>query len=208
MNESFATPVRDALHEPMSATQRAILDQRVERALTASPRSSRRRLPIRRSVLLAAMLLLLLPTIFVVGAAILSTEDPNGLASAQAFRAELEAAKGVVPLPTGRAWPDHLAVQDDSGSYSRGGARSWVEINAVCIWFDDWLDAQTAGDPVRSRTDAGAIADIPSWPSWRSPFWTQSVRDHLQPLIADVASGREQPIRDEIALNCDWLAQP
>ncbi|MDA8203691.1 MAG: hypothetical protein M0Z49_13200 [Chloroflexi bacterium] len=207
MHEPFAARVRDALQEPLSTAQRATLDQRIEQALMASPGRSRR-LPIRRSVLLAAALLVLLPTVFAVGAAILSTEDPYGLASAQEYQAELEAAKGVVPLPAGRTWPDHLAVQDGSGSYSRGGARSWVEINAVCIWFDDWRDAQAAGDSVRTRSDAAAIAAIPSWPSWQSPFWTQSVRDHLQPLIAAVAAGREQPIRDEITLNCGWLAQP
>ena len=76
------------------------------------------------------------------------------------------------------------------------------------MWRHDWRAARTARDPIRIRTDAAAIAAIPTWQSWRNPFWTQSVRDHLQPLIAAVAAGREQPIRDEIDLNCDWLAQP
>jgi hypothetical protein len=202
MNDgSFEQRLSEALAVPMSSVQRTALDDRMQELLAKPSPRTVRRLPVRRSLLLAAVLLLLLPTVFAVGAAILSTEDPFGLAEAPEARAELEAAKAQVPLPAGRNWPAYLKI-DQSAAYSRGGQRAWVEIVAVCIWFDEWVDARDASNAQRETIAAETIAAIPTWPSWRSPFWTDSVLDHLRPLITAVRDGREQPIRQEIKLNC------
>lgn len=195
-----------ALGMPMTATARVALDARVQGAIAASSPVRRTRLPFRRSLVLAVVLLAL-PTVLV-GAAILSTEDPNGLATPAEFATELDVAKAAVPLPGGREWPAFLRVDGQAGAYSRGGGRSWVEAVATCEWFDEWLDARAAGGAVRVVTAANAIAAIPTWPSWNSQFWTQSVRDHLSPLLADVAAGHEGPIRVEMATNCNWLVAP
>src|SRR5688572_12602534 len=45
---------------------------------------------------------------------------------------------------SGRAWPSFLAVDPTAGGYSRGGGRSWVESVAMCLWFDEFLDARRA----------------------------------------------------------------
>lgn len=204
IDKSFEDRLGEVLSAPMSPQQRTELDRRVESALAATPFPvRRRRAPVRRSVLLAAALVLLLPTIFVVGAA-LNTEDPFGLTDAPGFQAELDAAMAQVPLPAGRAWPDYLRA-DPSAAYSRGGGQSWVELNAVCIWFDEWLGARAASDADRERIAAATIADIPTWPSWSSPFWTESVRDHLVPLIAAIDHGDATPIRREMQLNCSGI---
>lgn len=205
MTIDVASKLRAVLGEPMAAAERAALDARVAAMLAARRPNPRRRSPFGRSVVLAAAMFVVLPAVFVVAASILSSEDPFGLASSQEFAAELQAAKDAVALPSGRSWPPHLTVSDASGAYSRGGARSWVELNAVCIWLDDWLAARAARNASRAAAAERAVAGIPSWPSWTSPFWTQSVRDHLSGLIAAVRAGQEGPIRAEIALNCDWL---
>lgn len=191
-----------ALTQPLGLAARTALDARVAAAIEAQP-ARRRGFRVRRSVALA-LIALALPTALV-GAAIMSTEDPNGLASPAEFARELDAAKGEVPLPVGRQWPAFLHVDPQVGGYSRGGGRSWVEAVATCEWFDEWLDARALGDATRAGAAATAIAGIPVWQSWNSPFWTQSVRDHLTPLLDDVAAGRDASIREEMATNCSWL---
>lgn len=95
---------------------------------------------------------------------------------------------------------------DQSASYSHGGARSWVENVALCIWFDEWLVARTADDPAREQIAAAEIESIPTWPSWNSVFWTQSVRDHYAPIIRGVAAGDPTGVEAEMQLNCSWAA--
>jgi hypothetical protein len=205
-DRSFEGRLTDALTEPMTAAQRSSLDARLAPTLARpAPRHRFIRLPVRRSLLLVAALILLVPLVAAT-AAILSTEDPFGLADATEFQAELDAAKAAVPLPAGRTWPAHLTVTDQSAAYSRGGARSWVEGNAVCIWFDEWLDARAAGDATRAGLAAAEIARIPTWPSWNSPFWTQSVRDWYAPIIRQVANGDPSGVEAEMQNNCSWAA--
>jgi hypothetical protein len=81
-----------------------------------------------------------------------------------------------------------------------------VESNAVCIWFVEWLDARAAGDGSRTGLAAAEIGRIPTWPSWNSPFWTQSVRDWYAPIIAQVANGDPRGVGREMQLNCSWAA--
>jgi hypothetical protein len=193
------------LRAPLTHEQRALLDEPVRAAIAAGVVERRRRLPIRRSLILVVILMIVLPSIFVVGAAILSTEDPMGLAGAGEFQAELDVAKAAVVLPAGRTWPEFLRVTDWSAGYSRGGGRSWVESVAMCIWFDEWLEAREAGAVGREAIAARTIAGIPQWPSWNSPFWDKSVRDHYLPVIASVNRGDDAPARAEMTTNCSWL---
>ena len=203
---TFEDRIESALGAPLAPEARRTLDERIRAAIAAGPPDRGRGLPFRRSLVLA-LVAVALPTVLV-AAAIISTEDPNGLATPAEFAAELQAAKEVVPLPAGRSWPAFLAVGGEAGAYSRGGGRSWVELVAACEWFDEWLDSRAIGNAARVDTAAAQIAAIPSWPSWNSLFWTQSVRDHFTPVLADVAAGREAPIRTELSTNCSWLAGP
>lgn len=197
--------IEAALRTPMSAEQRAVVDARVRAAIAQALPAARGRFQVRRSLLLVAVLVLV--PVVGAGAAILSTETPLGIASAAEFAAELEAAKEEVPLPVGRTWPagPSLAVNPDAG-YSRGGGRSTVEAVAFCIWLDEWLDAREAGDADREHAAATTVAAVPTWPSWTSPFWTESYTDHLQGLITAVGDGDEAPVRQEMELNCDFAA--
>ena len=198
---SFEEQLEHALAAPISPGQRAALDASVARMLRSAEPTGGRRLLVGRSLLLAAGLFLVLPVVFIAGAAIMSTEDPFGLADASEFQAEPDAAIADVPLPPGRTWPDHLRT-DSSAYYSRGGARSWVEFNAYCIWLDEWVDARVAADPDRETAAARTIAEIPSWPSWNSPFWDQTTRDHLMTIITAVGTDDPAPVQRELQLNC------
>jgi len=205
LDRSFEDRLGDVLAEPMTSAQRSALDARLAPTLAAPRRVGLlgRRM-VRRSLLLVAVMVIVLPLLAAAG--LFSTEDPFGLADASEFQAELDVAKSVVPLPVGRNWPDFLKVTDQSASYSRGGARGWVENVALCIWFDEWLVARTAGDPRREQVASTEIESIPTWPSWNSVFWTQSVRDHYAPIIRQVAAGDPTGVEAEMQLNCSWAA--
>ena len=200
---SIEEHIEDALRTPMTAEGRSWLDARVGAAIASA--RPKRRWRIRRSLVLVAVALVV--PVVGVGAAIMSTEDPYGLAGPNEFRAELQAAMADVPLPAGRSWPDGPALAvDPDGYYSRGGGRSTVEGIAVCIWLDEWLDARTVGDIGREQVAAATIAGIPRWPSWTSPFWTVDYDRHLEPLIAAVANRDEGPVRVEMGSNCSFVA--
>ncbi len=205
-DRSFEDRLEDVLTEPMTSAQRSALDARLAPTL-AAPR--RRGLfggrMVRRSLLLVAALVIALPLMAAAG--FFSTETPFGVADAAEFQAELDVAKGQVALPSGRTWPEFLTVTDRSASYSRGGALSWVESVAVCVWFDEWLVARSVGDPAREQTARVEIESIPTWPSWNSAFWTQSVRDHYNPIIRQVAAGDPTGVEAEMQTNCSWVAE-
>ena len=79
----------------MTPRQRASLDGRLRDRL--EPRSIRRlHIRPRGIAVVLASLFVAAPAVFVVSAALRSTESPNGLASAT-FQAEIDAAKKVVP---------------------------------------------------------------------------------------------------------------
>ncbi len=58
----------------------------------------------------------------------------------------------------------------------------------------------------REQIAAAEIERIPTWPSWNSVFWTQSVRDHYAPIIRQVAAGDPTGVEAEMQLNCSWAA--
>lgn len=206
LDRSFEDRLGDALAEPVTSAQRSALDVRMAPTLAGPRRTGLLggRI-VRRGLLLAAALLIALPLMAAAG--FFSTEDPFGLADAAEFQAELDVAKAAVALPAGQSWPDFLKVTDPSASYSRGGARSWVESVAMCIWFDEWLGALTTGDPAREQVARAEIESIPTWPSWNSPFWTQSVRDHYGPIISQVSAGDPSGVEAEMQTNCSWTAE-
>jgi hypothetical protein len=206
LDRSFEDRLANVLAEPMTSAQRSVLDARLAPTLAAPRRRGflARRM-VRRSLLLVAALMIALPLMAAAG--FFSTEDPFGLADAPEFQAELDAAKAVVSLPAGRTWPDFLTVTDQSAAYSRGGARGWVESVALCVWFDEWLVARTAGDPAREQVARSEIESVPTWPSWNSVFWTQSVRDHYRPIISQVAAGDPTGVQAEMQTNCSWVAR-
>ena len=57
----------------------------------------------------------------------------------------------------------------------------------------------------REAAAAETISEIPSWPSWDSPFYDQSVRDYYGPIIAAVEHGDEGPVRADMGTNCSWV---
>jgi hypothetical protein len=165
----------------------------------------------------AAALVVALPLMALGG--VFTSEDPFGQSTPEEFQAELDAAMAEVPLPVGRAWPDLPSLNtrqpDDCsderpencvGAYSRDGGRSTVELVAICIWLDEWVDATAAQDAARAAAAADEISRIPTWPSWNSVFFDQSVRDHLSPILDAVAEGQVAPPEAEVASgNCSWV---
>jgi len=204
---TFEHQLRQMFGAPLTASERELLDGRVWQRLASaqrSPRSTWRRPG--RVMLIAAALALVIPLAALGG--VFSTEDPFGLADPAEFQVELDAALADVVLPPGRAWPDVPSLnaeQPGVGAYSRGGARSTVELIAFCIWLDDWADARGVGDAHRISADATHLAGVPSWPSWNSPFWTESVRDHMSGVLAAVDRNDIEPVRHELATNCSGV---
>lgn len=193
--------LRAALSAPMTARQRASLDDRLRDRLE---RRSRRAFQARpRTIALAlAALLIAAPAVFAVSAALRSTESPNGLASAETFQAEIDAAKQVVPLPAGATWPPYLTTADKSGSYSVGGARTWVEFVAFCAWDRSWLTAIASGAPEQSQTARDVILTMPTWEFYRGEFATDSFRAAIDTVIAGVRTGDRTPVTQFVSLNC------
>ncbi len=202
---TFENRITEALAEPPSPDRRAVLDLRVRAAIDAGPARRARGIQVTRAVALAGLLAIAIPSVIVGG--MFLTESPAGLADASEYAAEVEAAKHVVPLPEGRTWPDFLRPADPNAGYSRGGGLPTVESVAMCIWFDEWLEARATSESAREAVAAKTITGIPSWDSWNSTFFDQSYRDHFGPIIAAVARGEPAPVRAEMTLNCSWVAE-
>lgn len=193
--------LRATLSSPLTAGQGASLDRRLRARL--EQRSSRRfQVRPRTLVLLVAVLLLAAPVVFVASAALRTTESPNGLSSAAAFQAEIDAAKAVVPLPPGATWPASLAATDKSAGYSTGGGRTWVEFVAFCAWDRAWLDATSSGARPAAQQAEDVIVAAPTWQFYRGIFATQSVRDVIDRVIAGVKAGDPAPGQEFFVKNC------
>lgn len=117
------------------------------------------------------------------------------------FEAEIDAAKAAVPIPRDASWPAYLAVQDGS-YYSTGGARTWVEYVAFCLWTDSWLEATSSGDEPADESAARTLATVPTWEGYGSEFVDESVRVSLSGVIAAVAAGDVAPVAEYRDLNC------
>jgi hypothetical protein len=157
--DPFAARLTAALTESMSSGQRAWLDARIAQTIARTGHGRPRwwqGLPTRTALLAAALLLVVLPSVFVVSAGMLMTESPFGLASAIEFQRELDAAKAVTPIPATTTWPPSLRAQ--SGTfYSRGGAYQEVESTAMCLWLGEWITAD--GTDSRRATAAAEVID-------------------------------------------------
>ncbi len=193
--------LRAGLSVLMTSQQLASLDDRLQARLARRERSA---FKIRsRSIALAvAGLLIAAPAVFAVSAALRSTESPNGLASAAAFQAEIDAAKQVVPLPAGATWPPYLTASDASGSYSAGGGRTWVEFVASCAWDRSWLAASSSGAAAQAQTARAVILGMPAWEFYSGEFATDSFRAAIDGVIAAVRTGDTTPVTQFVTLNC------
>jgi hypothetical protein len=204
----FDALVRGALTESMTTGQRAVLDACVTTAMARRDQQRPRiwrRLTARTSLVVAALVLVILPSVFVVSAGVLMSESPLGLASATDFQREIDAAKAVTPIPTGSTWPAALQAQKGS-SYSKGGAYQWVESTALCLWLGEWLRADRAAERGRGAAAAEVIFGYPTWRSYTGQFATQSYRDVIDRAIDAVRRADRGPVSSYVALNC--AAQP
>jgi hypothetical protein len=201
--EGFETRVGAALTERMTSGQRAVLDARMGEALERRSQSRRgvwRRLTTRTALLIAALVLVVLPSAFVVSAGMLMTESPFGLSNAAAFQREIDAAKAVTPIPSGATWPASLQAQPGT-YYSKGGAYQSVEGAALCLWLDEWTMAVET-DGVHASGAAGVVLGYPAWRSYRGEFASQSYRDVIDRVLGAVRRGDRGPVLSYMALNC------
>ena len=189
--------LRVALSTPITSAQRAALDARIRARLDRRGRPALLLRP-RAAALVLASLLLAAPAVFVVSAALRSTESPNGLESAAAFQAEIDTAERVVPLPTGATWPPALGANDANGSYSAGGGRSVVEFSAFCAWSTEWL-ASSGGDAAAAKV----ITAAPTWEFYTGVFSSDSLRSVVDGVVAGVKGGDPKPVRSFVGANCE-----
>lgn len=190
---------------PMTVVERAVLDDRITPLFVGAPSSSGRfRLHVTRSLLLVAALLILLPTILVVGAAMFSTEAPYGMGNADQYDAEVAAAKAVTPIPPGATWPSYLErAEDRSASYGIGLGQSMVEYNAYCLWLGYWYEAQDGGDSAGVSVAATVLDDARGWESFTDPLrGDEGFRNGIQRTIDAVESGDAPVVLRELNLNC------
>lgn len=199
-----------AFEEPMTPAQRAWLDTRVTAALERTdPGRPRFRVPLTRSLLLVAALVVLLPTIFIAAASMFSTEAPFGMGNADQFDAEVAAAKAETPIPPGATWPPHLErAVDRSASYAVGLGRGMVEYNAYCLWLGDWHRAQETGDAARATAAAAALNEARGWETFNDASADQTFRDGINGVIDAVQRGNAATVLHELELNCGGVWEP
>jgi hypothetical protein len=200
-----------AFGEPMTARERAVLDTYITVLLERAPTPRRGfRFRVTRSLLLVAALLILLPSIFVAGAAILSTEAPYGMGNADAHDAELAAAKAVTPIPPGATWPPYLErAEDRSARYGTGLGQSMVEYSAYCLWLGYWYEAYDRGDSSSAAAAVAALAGARGWETFNDPLTSdRGFRKGIQRTIDAVERGDPATVLNELELNCQgtWPA--
>jgi hypothetical protein len=190
---------------PMTAAERRIVDDRVTGLFEAEISPRRHLRPhLTRSLLLAAVLLIVLPAILAVSAAMLSTEAPFGMGNADQYDAELAAAKAVTPIPPGMTWPPHLErATDRNASYAVGLAQSMVEYNAYCMWLGYWYAAQERGDSASAGTAVTALRAARGWTTLSDPLTTdEAFRIGIERTIDAVEQGDASVVLNELELNC------
>jgi hypothetical protein len=194
-----------AFGEPMTAAERRVVDDRVTGILEGKTSPVRRIRPhLTRSLLLVAALLILLPAILAVSAAMLSTEAPFGMGSADQYDAELAAAKAVTPIPPGTTWPPYLErATDRNASYAVGLAQSMVEYNAFCMWLGYWHAAHERGDAAAVSAAVTALGAARGWETLSNPLTTdEAFRIGIQRAIDAAERGDAAVILRELELNC------
>ena len=127
------------------------------------------------------------------------TESPNGLVDAAGYRAELEAARAVVPIPPTATWPP-IDVRPGN-YYSRTGGRTETEYVAFCLWSDAWLVAHRQGD---RSSEQSALERMQAYQVWiRSDvFADQSVVDGIDAVVGAAAAGQPGVVARYRDLNC------
>jgi hypothetical protein len=183
---SFDQRLAEALSLDVDTETLDRLDRMVEARLTRRSISRRRGW---RIALVVATIALSIPIIGTATAGIRDTEGPFGYVDATGFQAEIDAAKEVVPLPAGAAWPAFLKAQDPIGGYSRNGGRFWVEQVAFCLWMDSWTTAVDTSDRASAKVARDTLLSVPTWTLYTSPFADQSYRDVLDLSLAGVLAG-------------------
>lgn len=200
-----------AFDDPLSAPQRAWLDSRVTTALDRGPTGLRRpRLRATRSLLLVAAMLIMTPLLFAAGAAIFSTEAPYGMGDADAYDAELAAARALTPIPPGATWPPYLdQAEDRDATYGTGLGRSMVEINAYCLWLGYWYEAQDRRDVAAVAAAVAALNDARGWETFTDPLTSdEGFRELAQKTIDAVDSGDADTVLSELERNCQGTWPP
>ena len=207
-HDEFAQRLETALVEPMTPAQRTAVDTRVSAAVARAARrpTGWRRMTTRTALLVALLVLVVLPTLFGVSAALLraGSETPFGLAGSAEFNREIEAVKAVTPIPPGYTWPATLHAKYGV-VYSRGGGYMQVEYIAFCMWQVDWLNARQANDVTRQAADRDVIQGYPTWQSYTGPFADQSYRDLMDKVIAAVRRDDPAPVAANVDLNCSGV---
>lgn len=188
------------LAEPPSASTLAELDARVQAAV--GQQAGRRSRWLQPRVAIALAFVVLVAPLAVVGAQTLITESPFGLAGADEFQAEIEAAKVAVPKPPEATWPPYLSVAYSTRMYSRGGGRVAVEAVAFCLWTSDWLGAIDRGDVPAASRASDVLEGVTGWDYYRGQFATASLRDVIDRVLAGIAAADEEPARAFAANNC------
>ncbi len=190
--------LRATLSTPITSAQRAALDARIRARLDRPGRPSHHLRP-RTAALVLASLLLVAPALFVASAALRTTESPDGMESAAAYQAEIDAAQRVVPLPVGATWPATIGATDKKGSYATGGGRSSVEFSAFCAWTTEWLAASGAN----AAAAAKVITAAPTWEFYTGVFSSDSLRSVVDGVVAGVKGGDPVPVRSFVGANCE-----
>ena len=200
-----------AFGELMTPAERGTLEARVARLLDQSD-TPRRRFGLRlsRSMLLVAAVILMVPLVAAAGVVMLSTEAPYGMGDADAFEAELAAAKAVTPIPPGMAWPSYLDQADDrDATYGTTLGRSMVEINAYCMWLGYWYEAHEARDATKVDAAMAALTDARTWDTFTDELTSdQGFRDNIQHNIDAAEAGDAPPVLRELELNCQGTWPP
>lgn len=206
-NDAIEQRLTAILEAPLSAGLRERIDERVNRAVAAEPAGWR--VPLRRHVLLLVTLLIAVPLVAAAGAAF-STEAPFGMGDADAYEAELAAAKAATPLPPGATWPPYLdRAEDRTASYGTGLGQSMVEINAYCLWLGYWYEAQEAGDTEAVSAALATLNDARSWTTLTNELSSdQAFRDNIQARIDAAHAGDAGLVLDELQLNCSGVWPP
>lgn len=208
-NPSVEERLSRSFGAPMSTAERAWVDDRVSRALATAPARSRRTrlLP---SFALAAALMVIAPTVFVVGAAILSSEAPRGMGNAATYEAEIKAAKAVTPIPAGATWPPSVAgAPDRSASYGTGLGTQVVQSAAYCLWLGDWYAADKAGNAAEVAVAAASLDAARDWKAFTDPLTTdQGFREAHTRTIDAALAGDAATVAKELELNCGGIVAP
>lgn len=125
-------------------------------------------------------------------------------ASDPGIRAVVERHTGRFALPAGATWdPAYDAVvTNERVLVQEHVVAAIVARTAVCAWEREWLRAHAAGNAARAAQAAGVVASAASWPDLVAGDPTGGLRRHLGSVANAAATGDEQLVRADVAVNC------